>query len=96
MSAKAAKVVIWVFGLLGWLIVFLADKTQLEDDGVKLYLNEMIILTIAEVAATILAIIIIGGLLGLAAAVFWVWGLVYIIQDKDEPLPLIGKWTIIK
>lgn len=96
MSAKAAKVVIWVFGLIGWLIVFLADKTQLEDDGVKLYLNEMIILTIASVAASILAIIIIGGLLGLAAAVFWVWGLVYIIQDKDEPLPLIGNWRIIK
>ncbi|MBO5341583.1 MAG: hypothetical protein IJ336_04010 [Lachnospiraceae bacterium] len=96
MSAKAAKVVIWVFGLLGWLIVYLADKTQLQDDGVKLYLNEMIILTIANAAAVILAIVIIGGLLGLAAMVFWVWGLVYIIQDKDEPLPLIGNWRLIK
>lgn len=96
MSAKAAKVVIWVFGLLGWLIVYLADKTQLQDEGVKLYLNEMIILSIASVAATILAIILIGGLIGLAASVFWVWGLVYIIQDKDEPLPLIGNWRLIK
>lgn len=93
MSVKTAKILIWVLGLLGLLIVFLADKTQLEDQGVRLYSNEMIILTIAGVASTVLSIIIIGGLLGLAVAVFWVMGLVYIIQDKDQPLPLIGTWN---
>lgn len=90
MNAKVAKVVIWVFSLLGWLIVYLADKTLIEDEGVKLYLNEMLILTIASVVLSWTIIV------PLAVCVFWVWGLIYIIQDKDEPLPLIGKWTLIK
>ena len=30
------------------------------------------------------------------AAVFAIWGLIKAIQDDDEPLPLIGNWTIIK
>lgn len=100
MSAKGAKVIIWLFSLLGWLIVYLADKTQLEDEGVKLYLNEMLILTIAGAVASILCITVIGAIvgvpLGIAITVFWVWGLVFILQDKDDPVPLISKWRIIK
>ena len=90
MNAKVAKIIIWLFSLLGWLIVYLADKTQLEDDGVKLYLNEMLVMAIASIVLCWTVIV------PLAVTVFWVWGLIYIIQDKDEPLPLVGKLTLIK
>ena len=100
MSAKGAKVIIWLFGLLGWLIVYLADKTLLEDEGVKLYLNEMLVLAIVSavagiVSATVIGLII-GGPLGIAWLVFWIWGLVYILQDKDVELPLVGKLKFFK
>ncbi len=90
MNAKVAKVIIWIFGLIGWLIVFLVDKSLLQDDGVKLYLNEMLIIYIATFVLCWTIIV------PLAATVFWVWGLIYILQDKDEPLPLVSKLRIIK
>ena len=90
MNAKVAKVIIWIFGLIGWLIVFLVDKTLLEDEGVKLYLNEMLIMFIANVLLFWTFIV------PIAYTVFWVWGLIYILQDKDEPLPLVSKLRIIK
>mgnify|MGYP003400381232 CR=1 FL=1 len=90
MNAKVAKVIIWIFGLIGWLIVFLVDKTLLEDEGVKLYLNEMLIMFIANILLFWTFIV------PIAYVVFWVWGLIYILQDKDEPLPLVSKLRIIK
>ncbi len=87
MSAKVAKILIWLLGLVGLLIVYLADKSQLEDSGVRLLSNEMIIMTIASLLLSWTLIV------PLAICVFWVMGLVYIIQDKDQPLPLIGNWN---
>lgn len=87
MSTKVAKILIWVFYLLGLLIVFLADKSQLEDQGVRLYANQMIILLIASIALCWTVVV------PLAVVVFWVMGLINIIQDKDQPLPLIGNWN---
>ena len=87
MDAKIAKILIWVFSLLGLLIVFLVDKTKLEDQGVRLYANEMIILCIASIVLCWTVIV------PIAICVFWVIGLINIIQDKDQPLPLIGNWN---
>lgn len=87
MSAKVAKILIWLFALLGLLIVFLADKSQLEDSGVRLFANEMIIMAIAMILLSWTVVV------PLAVIVFWVMGLVNIIQDKDQPLPLIGTWN---
>ncbi len=87
MSAKIAKILIWVFYLLGLLIVFLVDKSQLEDQGVRLYANQMIILFLASLLLCWTVVV------PIAVVVFWVMGLINIIQDKDQPLPLIGNWN---
>lgn len=87
MNAKVSKILFWLLGLLGLLIVYLVDKTQLEDEGVRLFANEMIIMSLAGILLSWTVIV------PVAVCVFWVMGLIYIIQDKDQPLPLIGTWN---
>lgn len=87
MSVKTAKILIWVLGLWGLLIVFLVDKSLFEDAGIRLWSNEMIILWLAGLLLCWTFVV------PIAICVFWVMGLVYIIQDKDQPLPLIGTWN---
>lgn len=90
MDEKAAKVIIWVFSLVGWIIVLLCSKDVTEDYGVKLYINQMLVLAIASIVLSWTVIV------PLIVFILWIIGLVNIINDKDEPLPIIGNWQIIK
>ncbi len=87
MSAKVAKILFWLLGPIGLLIVFLVDKSLLQDQGVRLYANEMLIWYIASIVLCWTIIV------PIAVLVLWVMGLINIIQDKDDPLPVIGNWN---
>jgi len=84
---------------IGWLIaLFLRDK---EDAMVRHHLNQALILNLASLVAGFLTRI--GGLLGtigsivsLAVFVLCIMGIVRAAKLSDEPLPLIGKYTLIQ
>lgn len=89
MSAKVAKILMYLINPLGFLIVFLVNKDLFQDEGVKQHANQALICLFG----CILGFLIIPAI---AAAVFAIWGLIKAIQDDDTPLPLIGGWRIIK
>ena len=86
MNIKTAKILSYITWI-GWLGSFLSGDKE-NDPGLKQHLNQALICNIAAIIPI--------GITQLAAAIFGIWGLIKAIQDDDEPLPLIGTWTIIK
>lgn len=86
MNSKTAKILSYITWV-GWLVSFLSGDKE-NDPGLKQHLNQALICNIAAIIPI--------GITQLAAAIFGIWGLIKAIQDDDEPLPLIGTWTIIK
>lgn len=86
MNSKTAKILSYITWI-GWLVSFLSGDKE-NDPGLKQHLNQALICNIAAIIPI--------GITQLAAAIFGIWGLIKAIQDDDEPLPLIGTWTIIK
>ncbi len=84
MNAKTTAVVSYI-GWIGWLIALLAgDK---EDPFAKHHLNQNLIIYLIGLIPVIGSI---------AALVFWIMGLINVVNNKAEPLPLIGEWHILK
>ncbi len=86
MNSKTAKILSYITWV-GWLVSFLSGDKE-NDPGLKQHLNQALICNIAAIIPI--------GITQLAAAIFGIWGLIKAISDDDEPLPLIGTWTIIK
>ncbi len=96
MNAKVTAIISY-FGLILWLVAFLAG----DKEGAKFWLNQSLVLTIASVAVSVVAIIpilgwIVSAVGGIAIFVFWIMGLVSAIQGEEKPLPLIGGIELLK
>lgn len=86
MSSKTAKILSYITWI-GWLVAFFSGDKD-NDPALKQHLNQALICNIVAIIPL--------GITQLAASVFAIWGLIKAISDDDEPLPLIGQWTIIK
>lgn len=88
MDKKVAAILMYLFGLIGILIAYIANKDLFQDDGFKQHLNQAIII--------IIAMFIPLGITQVAGLVFAIMGIVKAVNDDDTPLPLIGTWRLIK
>lgn len=84
-------------GLIFWLIALLAG----DKEGAKLHLNQGLVLFLAGIVGSILAVIPVVGwilscVLSIAILVFAIMGIVSAVKEDDKPLPLIGNIQLIK
>ncbi len=97
-NTKILSVVAYI-SWIGWIIsLLLRDKT---DSIVRQHLNQALILNVVSIVCGVLNGIggyvgYLGGLLSIAVLVFAIWGIVRAIQGSEEPLPLVGNFTIIQ
>ena len=95
MDKKVTGIVAYI-GIIGWLIAYLAG----DKEGAKFHLNQALVLNIANVACGILAGIPIVGfviaIISIVLFVFAVIGLVSAVKDEEKPLPIIGRFTLLK
>lgn len=96
MTSKVTGIVAYI-GWIGWLIAFLAG----DKEGAKFHLNQALVLNLASLAISVLAIIPFIGLIislvgGIGTFVFWILGIVAAIKEEEKPLPLIGGIKILK
>lgn len=86
---------------IGWLIAYLAG----DKEGARFHLNQSLVLWIAAIILQVCGfalsfIPIIGGIvrwaLSIIIMVFWILGLVYACQDKEQELPVLGSIKILK
>lgn len=84
---------------IGWIVALLMRDQN--DTLVRRHLNQALILNLVSVASGILIRLggifrIAGGVIGVACTVFAIWGIVRALQKSEEPLPLIGDYTLIQ
>lgn len=96
MTSKVTGIVAYI-GWIGWLIAFLAG----DKEGAKFHLNQALVLNLASLAISVLAIIPFIGLIislvgGIGTFVFWILGIVAAIKEEEKPLPLIGGIKLLK
>jgi uncharacterized membrane protein len=92
-----------VMGILAYIIFFvpLIAGTYKTSEYVKFHTNQGTILWIAGFAGGIISVIpilgwIIAPLVSLAVFIFAIMGIVSALKPEAKPLPIIGKYTIIK
>ena len=87
--------------IIGWIIAIVQNNPK--DDYASLYIRQMLGLFISSFALSlvgsfmmvipflgfILYILIMAGIIGL-----WVWSLVNAINNKQEPLPVVGYFAV--
>lgn len=95
MSKKVTGVLAYI-GIIFWLIAFLAG----DKEGAKFHLNQGLVLAIANIALNILAMIpvvnIVACIASIVMFVFMIMGIVSAVKEEEKPLPLIGKFQILK
>ena len=95
MTKKATSIVAYIT-IIGWFIAyFIGDR-----DNTKLHLNQALFLGLAELVCGVIGFIpfigpIIGLLVGIAILVCVILEIVYILQDQDYELPVIGQIKIL-
>jgi uncharacterized membrane protein len=86
--------------ILAYIIFFIPLITgdHKKSPFVKFHTNQGTILFFLEIVITIVATVTcgIGSILYIAALVFWIIGIMNVVNGKMKPLPLIGKFQIIK
>lgn len=100
MSNKAIGIISYIT-LIGWIIAFILHRSNEERSAaagfhIEQALGLLILGLIFSVAFTVLAFIPFLGLLILPAwlgfFVLWLLGLINAIQEKQEPIPLVGAF----
>ncbi len=85
-----AAILCYFFGIIGWLIAYLASDR--ENPFLKFHLNQSLVLFLATFLT---AIPVIGAIWGVFVFVCWIISLVGAIQKEEKEAPLIGKIHII-
>lgn len=97
-----------ILGIIGYIIpllFFLPLITDAKNDKfAKYHANQQLLLllfwVIGQIAASVLTIVIIGVLLYpivmIAGIVFMIMGIINVANGQMKPLPIIGKWELIK
>lgn len=100
MNKKVTAIVSYL-APIGWLIAYLAG----DKEGAKFHLNQSLVLWIASIVLQVFGfalsyIPVIGAIvrwaLSIIIMVFWILGLVYACQDKEQELPVLGSIKILK
>lgn len=83
---------------LGWLIAFIVG----DREGAKFYLNQSLIIVVADIISGILAGIFHRGLFATVSALFgfivfvlWVIGLIHAINQDGRRIPLVGDIELL-
>lgn len=97
-----------VWAIVGYIIpilFFIPLVTEAKNDPFAKYhanqqLNLLLFWVVGQVAASVLAIILIGLIIGplvvLGGIIFMIMGVMNAVNNKMKPLPLIGRWQLIK
>jgi len=93
-TKRAFAMTLYVAGLLG-LIFGLAVRDK-DDEFITHHLNNVAVITIGAVIASILSAVFIGVILGIYLLVMAIMGIVSAYNGTMEELPLIGKIHIVK
>ncbi len=95
MGKKATAIVAYLFGIIGFLISYLAG----DKEGAKFDLNQALVIAIAQVICTVIANIpyvgIIGSIGSLVLFVLAIMGIVNAAKDIEKELPIIGGIKIL-
>ena len=94
------KKVTSIFAYLGWifwLIGFLAG----DKEGAKFHLNQGLVLLIVGIINCVVGVIpvlgwIVAPVVGIACFVFMIMGIVSACKDEEKPLPIVGKFQLLK
>lgn len=88
-----------------WGILFFIPLILYKDDVAKMRANDGLILLLLSIIGNVVFGILtsvsiifgwIAGAYSLALLLFGIVGIVYVVTDKNEPLPIIGKIKLIK
>jgi uncharacterized membrane protein len=91
---KTMAILAVIFPFLFFLPLVTGDKTEFD----KFWANQALLLFLLYVVTWVITLIIwlIGSLLGIAAFVFWIMGIIAVCNGQMKPLPLIGGIRIIQ
>ena len=88
-----------------WGILFFIPLIMYKDDAAKMRANDGLILLLLSVVGNMVFGLLtsISGVFGLIAGVYsalllilGIIGIVYVVTDRNEPMPLLGKIKLIK
>lgn len=107
MDRKATNIVAYLT-LVGWFVAYFVGDRYSS----RFHLNQALVLNlffvVLRVAASVLGLVLgwiplVGwlvtlalGLVNLVGFVLWVIGLVYAVQDKEQPVPLLGYIQLLR
>lgn len=99
MSKKTTSILSY-FTIIGWLIAYFAGAR----DEAKFYLNQSIVLALANVVVSIIARVadksfilsIAVAIVEIVMFVFWIIGFVHACKQDDQEIPVIGSIRILK
>lgn len=94
---KKATAIVSYFTLIGWLISYCAG----DREGAKFHLNQSMVIFLASIIAGACNIIpfiggIVSSVLGIVVFALWIIGLVYACEDKEQEVPVLGGFRILK
>lgn len=89
MNAKATGILSYFFGIVGWLIAYLAG----DKEGAKFHLNQSLVIFLFSIPCIIPCI---GWIWAIFMVVCWVLGLIAACKEEEKEVPLIGKIKILK
>jgi uncharacterized membrane protein len=76
--------------IIGWVIALVINSNNRSSLG-SFHLRQALILIIAGVVLSWIPVL--GWIVGIIIFVFWIMGLIYAIQGKEKPIPLIGEYA---
>ena len=91
LAVSAAAVLCYFFGIIGWLIAFLASDK--EDPFLKFHLNQSLVLFIGTFLT---AVPLVGWLWGIFLLVCWFIGWIGALQKQENPIPLLSNIKLIQ
>lgn len=96
MDKKMTGIVAYITWI-GLIIAYFAG----DREGAKFHLNQALVIVLANIVASVVAIIpIIGTIVAFVASIFlivcWFIGLIAAIKEEEKQIPLIGGIQILK
>lgn len=96
MDKKVTSIVAYLTWI-GLIVAFLAG----DKEGAKFHLNQALVIWLAGIILGIVAVVpVLGWIIGLVGWIFlfvcWIIGFVNAIQGVERPVPLLGKFQLLK
>ena len=100
MSKKVTGVLAYI-GIIFWLIAYLAG----DKEGAKVHLNQALVVAIFGIVCSVAVFVLgfipfVGGIIGAVVSILplvaMIMGIVFAAQDKEQEIPVIGTFKILK